>query len=148
MANGEIIESCVPARLDRMPWTRWHWLIVISLGATWILDGLEVTLAGSLGGILTRRCPRCRSDAGLARSESVSSLVRLAFRVCDWSIARIDRDFLPPLDSGEPALADDSRPESGGRRNRQESGARLWSHSGSRRNDANKRSHPYSYALA
>src|SRR5438046_1496205 len=38
-----------------MPWSRWHWLIVVSLGATWILDGLEVTLAGSLGGILTRR---------------------------------------------------------------------------------------------
>ena len=54
MANGETIESYVPARLDRLPWSRWHWLIVISLGATWILDGLEVTLAGSLGGILTR----------------------------------------------------------------------------------------------
>jgi MFS family permease len=54
MANGETIESYVPARLDRMPWSRWHWLIVLSLGATWILDGLEVTLAGSLGGILTR----------------------------------------------------------------------------------------------
>src|SRR5437868_9017677 len=52
---GETIESYVPARLDRMPWSRWHWLIVVSLGATWILDGLEVTLAGSLGGILTRR---------------------------------------------------------------------------------------------
>src|SRR5438876_10551879 len=55
MTNGETIESYVPARLDRMPWSRWHWLIVVSLGATWILDGLEVTLAGSLGGILTRR---------------------------------------------------------------------------------------------
>jgi len=54
MANGETVESYVPARLDRMPWSRWHWLIVVSLGATWILDGLEVTLAGSLGGILTR----------------------------------------------------------------------------------------------
>ena len=54
MPAGEWIESYVPARLDRMPWTRWHWLIVTSLGATWILDGLEVTLAGSLGGILTR----------------------------------------------------------------------------------------------
>jgi MFS family permease len=54
MGNGETIESYVPARLDRMPWSRWHWLIVVSLGATWILDGLEVTLAGSLGGILTR----------------------------------------------------------------------------------------------
>src|SRR2546421_7624254 len=55
MANGETIESYVPARLDRMPWSSWHWLIVLSLGATWILDGLEVTLAGSVGGILTRR---------------------------------------------------------------------------------------------
>jgi MFS family permease len=54
MVNGETVESYVPARLDRMPWSRWHWLIVVSLGATWILDGLEVTLAGSLGGILTR----------------------------------------------------------------------------------------------
>src|SRR5438046_10275413 len=53
MADGETIESYVPARLDRMPWSRWHWLIVVSLGATWILDGLEVTLAGALGGILT-----------------------------------------------------------------------------------------------
>ena len=54
MPVGETIESYVPARLDAMPWSRWHWLIVVSLGATWILDGLEVTLAGSLGGILTR----------------------------------------------------------------------------------------------
>jgi MFS family permease len=54
MANGETIESYVPARLDRMPWSSWHWLIVLSLGATWILDGLEVTLAGAVGGILTR----------------------------------------------------------------------------------------------
>ena len=54
MRNSESIDSFVPARLDRLPWSTWHWLIVISLGATWILDGLEVTLAGSLGGILTR----------------------------------------------------------------------------------------------
>lgn len=54
MADGQTIESYVPARLDALPWSRWHWLIVVSLGATWILDGLEVTLAGSLGAILTR----------------------------------------------------------------------------------------------
>jgi MFS family permease len=53
MANGETIKSYVPARLDALPWSSWHWLIVVSLGATWILDGLEVTLAGALGGILT-----------------------------------------------------------------------------------------------
>ncbi len=49
MAEGEWIETDVPARLDRLPWSRWHWLIVTALGVTWILDGLEVTLAGALG---------------------------------------------------------------------------------------------------
>src|SRR6184192_2519003 len=68
MGNGEAIESYVPARLDRMPWSRWHWLIVISLGATWILDGLEVTLAGSLGGILTRRETLALTDTEIGAS--------------------------------------------------------------------------------
>jgi MFS family permease len=42
----------IPARLDRLPWTRWHWMIVIALGITWVLDGLEVTIVGALGGVL------------------------------------------------------------------------------------------------
>jgi MFS family permease len=46
------IETCVPARLDRLPWSRWHWHIIIALGTSWILDGLQVTLVGSLAGIL------------------------------------------------------------------------------------------------
>src|ERR1051326_5472001 len=54
MPHDETLESDVPARLDALPWSSWHWLIVVSLGATWILDGLEVTLAGALGGVLTR----------------------------------------------------------------------------------------------
>jgi MFS family permease len=62
------IESYVPARLDRMPWGRWHWLIVFALGATWILDGLEVTLAGSLGGILTQRETLGLTDAQVGAS--------------------------------------------------------------------------------
>lgn len=41
--------SDIPARLDRLPWGAFHWRVVIALGVTWILDGLEVTLAGSLG---------------------------------------------------------------------------------------------------
>src|SRR5437588_9269741 len=49
-----IIETNIPARLDRLPWSRWHWLIVTALGITWVLDGLEVTLAGAVGGVLTR----------------------------------------------------------------------------------------------
>src|SRR3989441_1403374 len=68
MADGETIESHVPARLDRLPWSRWHWLIVVSLGATWILDGLEVTLAGSLGGILTHRETLGLTDAQVGAS--------------------------------------------------------------------------------
>jgi MFS family permease len=43
------IHTDIPARLDRLPWSRWHWLIVIGLGITWILDGLEVTMVGSVG---------------------------------------------------------------------------------------------------
>jgi MFS family permease len=43
-----IIETDIPARLDRLPWSRFHWLVVVALGVTWILDGLEVTLAGSV----------------------------------------------------------------------------------------------------
>ena len=50
--DGAIIETHVPARLDRLPWSGWHWRVVIALGITWLLDGLEVTLAGSLSGIL------------------------------------------------------------------------------------------------
>jgi MFS family permease len=65
---GEWIESYVPARLDRMPWRRWHWLVVTALGATWILDGLEVTLAGSLGGILTHRETLALTDAQVGAS--------------------------------------------------------------------------------
>ncbi len=53
--TGQWIQSYVPARLDRLPWNRFHWLLVLALGATWILDGLEVTLAGSVGAILTHR---------------------------------------------------------------------------------------------
>lgn len=48
-----VIATNIPERLDRLPWSRWHWLIVTALGVTWVLDGLEVTLAGALGGILT-----------------------------------------------------------------------------------------------
>src|SRR5581483_7185455 len=42
----------VPARLDRLPWSRFHRLVVVALGITWILDGLEVTLAGSVAAAL------------------------------------------------------------------------------------------------
>ncbi|MFG1651111.1 MFS transporter [Micromonospora sp. NPDC049275] len=46
------VRTNVPARLDRLPWSRWHWMIVIGLGTVWILDGLEVTIVGNLSGKL------------------------------------------------------------------------------------------------
>ena len=52
LAVGTAFESDIPARLDRLPWSRWHWRIVIALGITWVLDGLEVTLVGAVSGIL------------------------------------------------------------------------------------------------
>ncbi len=46
------ITTDIPARLDRLPWVRWHWMIVIGLGTVWILDGLEVTIVGSMSDAL------------------------------------------------------------------------------------------------
>jgi MFS family permease len=46
------ITTDIPARLDRLPWARWHWLVVIGLGTVWILDGLEVTIVGSMSDAL------------------------------------------------------------------------------------------------
>ncbi|MFJ4831498.1 MFS transporter [Streptomyces sp. NPDC088747] len=47
------VTTAVPARLDRLPWSRWHWMIVIGLGTVWILDGLEVTTVGNIAGRLS-----------------------------------------------------------------------------------------------
>jgi MFS family permease len=52
MSPGERFQTDVPNRMDRLPWSKWHWLVVTGLGTTWILDGLEVTLAGAIGGVL------------------------------------------------------------------------------------------------
>jgi MFS family permease len=46
------IETDIPARLDRLPWSRFHLLVVTALGVTWILDGLEVTIVGAIGPVL------------------------------------------------------------------------------------------------
>jgi MFS family permease len=58
------VETKVPARLDRLPWSRFHWLVVIGLGTVWILDGLEVTIVGSIAARLTE------DNSGIALSES------------------------------------------------------------------------------
>jgi MFS family permease len=47
------IETKIPARMDRLPWSRWHWMVIIGLGTVWILDGLAVTIVGAIGGRLS-----------------------------------------------------------------------------------------------
>ncbi len=50
--SDTLIRTRIPARLDQLPWSRFHWLVVIALGVTWILDGLEVTFKGAVSGVL------------------------------------------------------------------------------------------------
>lgn len=49
---NDTIRTNIPARLDRLPWSRFHWLVVLALGVTWILDGLEVTFKGAVSAVL------------------------------------------------------------------------------------------------
>ena len=65
------ITTRIPARLDRLPWARWHWMVVIGLGTVWILDGLEVTIVGAVGATLTKPGSGLHlsaADVGLAGS--------------------------------------------------------------------------------
>jgi len=55
MAEGRIVETRIPARLDRLPWARWHWMVLVGLGTVWILDGLEVTIVGTISSRLTEK---------------------------------------------------------------------------------------------
>ncbi|MBV9078559.1 MAG: MFS transporter [Methylobacteriaceae bacterium] len=63
-----LVETDIPARLDSLTWNRFHTLVIVALGITWILDGLEVTLAGALSGAL-KESPAFRfsnTDIGIA----------------------------------------------------------------------------------
>jgi MFS family permease len=68
---GNIVESNVPARLDRLPWSRWHSKVVIALGITWLLDGLETMLGGALVGILKDPRTLHLSDSDIGVSATV-----------------------------------------------------------------------------
>jgi MFS family permease len=51
-AVNRAFRTDIPARLDRLPWSRWHWLVITALGITWIIDGLEVTMIGAFASVL------------------------------------------------------------------------------------------------
>jgi hypothetical protein len=54
VAHEAWIRTDLPLRLDRLPWSRFHWRVVIALGVTWLLDGLEVTVVGAVASVLER----------------------------------------------------------------------------------------------
>lgn len=57
MSHAELktISTRIPARMDRLPWSSWHWMVIVGLGTVWILDGLEVTIVGAIASRLTEK---------------------------------------------------------------------------------------------
>jgi MFS family permease len=93
--NDRIIETSIPARLDNLRWSGFHTRVVLALGITWILDGLEVTLAGALSGAL-KESPTLRFsnfDVGLANSAYLFGAVLGALGF-GWLTDRIGRKKL------------------------------------------------------
>jgi MFS family permease len=93
--SGDIVVTDIPARLDRLPWGRFHTLVVVALGITWILDGLEVTLAGAVAGAL-RQSPTLQfsnTDIGLVGSAYIAGAV-LGAVFFGWLTDRLGRKKL------------------------------------------------------
>lgn len=89
---GEVFETDLPSRLDRLPWGRFHTLLVFALGITWLLDGLEVTLAGSVSGAL-KDSPDLQMnnfDIGLAGGVYIAGAV-LGALLFGWLTDRLGR---------------------------------------------------------
>ncbi|KAB7783383.1 MFS transporter [Methylorubrum populi] len=94
VAAGTVIDTDISARLDRLPFGRFHTLVIVALGITWVLDGLEVTLAGALVGAL-RKAPMSFTefDVGLAASSYLIGAVTGAVGF-GWLTDRIGRKKL------------------------------------------------------
>ena len=94
-ADAAIVETDIPARLDALPVGRFHILVIVALGITWILDGLEVTLAGALSGALTQRSGLglTNSQIGIAGSSYLCGAVVGAF-FFGWLTDRLGRKKL------------------------------------------------------
>ncbi len=68
MASSPSIRSLIPARVDRLPWSRFHSRLVMALGVAWVLDGLEITIAGNVGPDLTLKNTLNMSAGAVATS--------------------------------------------------------------------------------
>jgi MFS family permease len=76
-ASSAPITTNIPQRMDRLPWSRWHWLVVTALGVTWLLDGLEVSIVAALGPVLTHTTTLhlTESEVGLTASAYLAGSV-------------------------------------------------------------------------
>ena len=93
--NESIVETNIPARLDRLPWGRFHTRVVVALGITWVLDGLEVTIAGAISGAL-KQSPSLHfsnADVGIASSAYLAGAV-LGAIFFGWLTDRLGRKRL------------------------------------------------------
>ena len=110
-AASSSVDTDIPARLDRLPWSGFHTLVVVALGITWILDGLEVTLAGSVAGALKASpvlqfsnadvgvtasaylagavAGACRPTHGLRRDGDVSHRLSQAVELCEARVGAV-----------------------------------------------------------
>src|SRR6476646_3941237 len=95
LSDSSIVETDIPARLDRLPWGRFHTRVVVALGITWILDGLEVTLAGALSGALKESpvLEFTNADVGIASSAYLAGAVTGAV-FFGWLTDRLGRKRL------------------------------------------------------
>ncbi|KPA90451.1 arabinose efflux permease family protein [Pseudomonas asplenii] len=93
-AGASVDERCystdIPARLDRLPWTRFHTLLVLALGITWLLDGLEVTLAGAVSGALKDSLAMSNTEIGVAGAAYIAGAV-LGALFFGWLTDRLGR---------------------------------------------------------
>jgi MFS family permease len=89
---GRSFETSIPARLDRLPWSRFHAFVILALGITWTLDGLEVTIVGAMGGVLqdSRTLHLSAADIGAVASFYVTGAV-LGALVFGWLTDRFGR---------------------------------------------------------
>jgi MFS family permease len=77
LAIGTVLSTDIPPRLDRLPWSGWHWRVVIALGVTWVLDGLEVTIVGAVAAVLgqTDTLGLSEREIGLAASAYLAGAI-------------------------------------------------------------------------